>query len=616
MLRGAEISDASPTTCPDDGTIERLFAGALSAPEREALGAHLRRCPMCVARAEESTKDAPLLLALRTELTDRIDALRASVRAAVDRPLRWPVIDGYRIVRLIGEGGSARVFEAIELRPQRRVALRVLRELPQGTHDRRDTGRFVEGAALLAKYPHPGLPVVFAVGTTPTSEGGAPFMAMEYCEGEPLDLVAPAMSLVVRLGVLRDLAAVLAHCHEHGIAHGDVKPRNVLIAPNGAVKLVDFGLARHLGAGAIDLTCSIRGTPAYLSPERFDGGAVDVTSDLFALGVVACELLVGEHPFLEERSVGWAEAAKAVANRPRWTLRERCARLDPTVAERLGALLASSPGKRPRAAEIAQALAFPERVLRTERRAVVRKSALPALLLVGAVSVTLAVVSSRRVQRNPWELVTAPRAVGVIALSPELIFESREAMLARAATLRGELSAAGGNPRSRTASDLSLIEEALGNFDAAARLLEPEVAPSDARPNGRIRRGEVISSIRLARIRVAQARLDDAAALLDAIAASASGDPRARQQVILSELHSTRAMLHAARGKLDEARLEASSAQLAAMLNVTESGGRAGEQNAWFLFQRAQSAWEAIARVSGKTEDRKAALDARRRVGV
>ncbi|MBL9120942.1 MAG: serine/threonine protein kinase [Phycisphaerae bacterium] len=597
-------------SCLDDETLERLIAEDLRGDASQAAHDHLRRCTACAARAEESGTDERLLASLRTELPDHIAALRASVRAVADGPVpwpaRWPVIEGFRIVRLIGEGGSARVFEAVELRPHRRVAIRVLRE-PRGDGPRsRDESRFAESASILARHRHPGLPVVFAVGST---RQGEPFMAMEYCDGEPLDLVAPSLSPIARLTIVRELAAVLAHCHSHGIAHGDVKPRNILIGADHSVKLVDFGLARSLEAGAIDLTCSIRGTPAYLSPERFDGGAVDEASDLFALGVVASELLVGEHPHLEVRRVGWAEAARAASRPPRWTLRERMPTLSLAVASLLDALLSQAPAKRPQAAVVAEALTVPATAIRRRGQGILNRRRFVAAAGLGLLMVGLAVLASTASNsRPPAPSPAALKRASIIALSPDLVFDSYADLVEAGDRLRGESASESG--RSRTASNLSLVEEALGNFDAAAALIEPEVMPAAPRAKGRVRRGEIISTIRLARIRVGQQRLSDAASLLGGVEAPMLDERRARQQLIVSEFHSTRALLLAAQGEVAKARDEAATALRAARELFSESGARAEERPSWFLFQRAEQAWNAVAARSGSAEDRQAAVDA------
>lgn len=560
--------------------------------------------------AADTEADETFLDQVRQAVPERIQSLRASVDGAAGasegvfgRTCRIP---GYRIVRLIGEGGSAQVFEAMQLQPRRVVALRVLHER---LRDAAEIQRFRRGAAALAGHPHGGLPAVFAVGMTEASE---PWMSMELVEGASLDLMAPALGRAERIRVVRDLARVVAHCHRHGIAHGDVKPQNILLTPDGTLKLVDFGLARDQAEGSLDLTRSVRGTPAYLSPERFDGAPVDETSDLFALGVVAHELLAGAHPYLEDRAAGWAHAAQRAGSSGRRRLVSIVPELRPEVAESLDRLL-GEPTARPSAQRIAELLADPAGVWDAGRRTPGLRRRRVALAALAALLAAVAVPAGA-LSRGPSS-ASSSAAPSVIALSPDLLFQSEAALREHhqqlaAGVQAGRSDGAAGARSMKAMPDCALTAEALGDYALAASLLEPALGPETPRANGRVRRGEIISAIRLARVRSAEGRGSEASRLLAAIEGLVLREGAERQNGVAAEFLATRAVIAAREGRLDEARADAAEARI--LIDGLARVERNQDQvdRAWYLFQRVAHAWGEIAKVSGARSDEESAAAA------
>lgn len=209
----------------------------------------------------------------------------------------------YQLISTIGGGGMAQVYQARDLVLGRLVAVKVLRE--QYASDPNFVMRFQREAQAAAKLAHPNIASVYDVG----EENGLHFIVMEYVAGETLreriSRSAPmAPDDAVQIGA--QIASALEYAHRNGLIHRDIKPGNVLIMPDGTVKVVDFGIAK----GATDLSLTgaglALGTAAYFSPEQAKGDRVLPQSDLYALGVVLYEMLTGRLPFQSDTDVGMA----------------------------------------------------------------------------------------------------------------------------------------------------------------------------------------------------------------------------------------------------------------------------------------------------------------------
>jgi len=203
-------------------------------------------------------------------------------------------IGNYEILEELGGGTMGEVYKALDQRLGRTVALKLLpADLARDPSARR---RFLHEAKAVAALDHPNVATLYEVGE---SEGGRMFLALAFCEGETLQqrLERGPLPLPEAVSIARQIAQGLAAAHRLHIVHRDVKPANVVILPDGKVKLLDFGLAKMTGATLLTRLGSSPGTPAYKSPEQTRGDKVDPRSDLWALGVVLYEMVTGRLPF-------------------------------------------------------------------------------------------------------------------------------------------------------------------------------------------------------------------------------------------------------------------------------------------------------------------------------
>ncbi|MFE5851647.1 protein kinase [Streptomyces sp. NPDC056500] len=225
-----------------------------------------------------------------------------------DAPDSWGigkvVGDGrYRMTHRLGRGGMAEVFAAEDVRLGRTVAVKLLRT--DLAEDPIAKARFTREAQSVAGLNHHAIVAVYDSGEDQVGGQPVPYIVMELVEGRTIrDLLInaeappPEQALIIVSGVLE----ALAYSHQHGIVHRDIKPANVIITNSGAVKVMDFGIARALHGASTTMTQTgmVMGTPQYLSPEQALGKAVDHRSDLYATGCLLYELLALRPPFTGE----------------------------------------------------------------------------------------------------------------------------------------------------------------------------------------------------------------------------------------------------------------------------------------------------------------------------
>jgi eukaryotic-like serine/threonine-protein kinase len=213
---------------------------------------------------------------------------------AVSDTLIGSVFDGrYRIERKLGAGGMADVYLAEDQELGRRVAIKILND--RHAADDSFIERFRREAKNAAGLSHPNIVSIYDRGEAE----GTYYIAMEYLDGRSLkELIVARGPAPVKIAIdyARQILAAVGFAHKHGIVHRDIKPHNVLVGPEGRLKVTDFGIARS-GASQMTEVGSIIGTAQYLSPEQARGAPVDQTSDLYSVGVVLYEMLTGQVPF-------------------------------------------------------------------------------------------------------------------------------------------------------------------------------------------------------------------------------------------------------------------------------------------------------------------------------
>lgn len=248
--------------------------------------------------------------------------------------------DQYEITGHLSEGGMALVYRGRRLADDRAVAIKVLRE--QYAHDREFVARFEREAQAVAELSHPHMVSVYDYGR----DGDVHFIVMEFVEGEDLK------TLLRRVGAIEESRAreigaqvceVLAYAHDRGIVHRDIKPQNIMLTPQGEVKVTDFGIARALAGSSITETGTVLGSVQYLSPEQARGLGVGRSADLYSLGVVLYEAVTGQLPFDGESPI--TIALKHIHERPPIPRRDG-APIDPVIEGIILKALAKDPKQR------------------------------------------------------------------------------------------------------------------------------------------------------------------------------------------------------------------------------------------------------------------------------
>ncbi|MBM4112746.1 MAG: hypothetical protein FJ253_05135 [Phycisphaerae bacterium] len=306
---------------PEARTLDRRPVGTLVAEETPESSRFRRAASMFERlRLLDPHERASQLRALErddSEIASQVQELlhfhdqpESDVDRGVMRRLVGTVIDRYRIERILGEGGMGTVYLAAQETPiKRRVALKVVK---LGMDTRQVRRRFEGERQVLARMEHPGVAKVLDGGVT---ADGRPYFVMELVDGLPITGYCDSKRLGIpqRLDLMIQVCAAVQHAHAKGVLHRDLKPSNVLVAEvdgRPQAKVIDFGVAKALERDADDpasnvtIAGAVLGTPDYMSPEQAGaGGDVDIRSDVYSLGVLLYELLVGATP-LRARATG------------------------------------------------------------------------------------------------------------------------------------------------------------------------------------------------------------------------------------------------------------------------------------------------------------------------
>ena len=208
--------------------------------------------------------------------------------------------DRYEIVRNIGEGGMANVYLAIDTILNRKVAVKVLRG--DLSSDEKFVRKFQREASSASTLDHPNIVGIYDVG----EDDGNYYIVMEYVEGRTLkNLIKRRGSLTLPevIDIMGQITSGIEHAHEKNIIHRDIKPQNILILDDGLVKIADFGIAQALNNNELTQTNSVMGSVHYLPPEQANGTGSTFKSDIYSLGILMFELLIGKVPFKGENAV-------------------------------------------------------------------------------------------------------------------------------------------------------------------------------------------------------------------------------------------------------------------------------------------------------------------------
>ncbi len=274
----------------------------------------------------------------------------------------------YRLDTKLGEGGMGVVYRATDTESGRTVALKIVR--PELSGDPEWRKRFSHEARAAAKFDHPNIVRVYEVG----SERGLDYICMEYLEGETLDRKIERRPMGTREALRQAIAMAdaIAAAHAAGVVHRDLKPANVFITADGALKVLDFGLAKFIetsgpGEPGATLTMStqmgqILGTVSYMSPEQAEGRSVDARSDIFSFGAVLYEMITSERAFAGESNI--ATMAAILRDQPK-PASDLVPSISPALDEVIGKCLQKQASRR--FAAMGELKAALEAQLRAER---------------------------------------------------------------------------------------------------------------------------------------------------------------------------------------------------------------------------------------------------------
>ena len=264
--------------------------------------------------------------------------------------LTGELIDGrYQLLRQVANGGMASIYEAIDTRLDRKVAVKIMH--PHLAQDEAFVSRFIKEAKAAAALSHPN---IVAVQDQGWNQSGVPavFLVMELIEGHTLrEYLTERGRFEIKdaINYLTPILSALAAAHALGIVHRDIKPENILISKEGRIKIADFGLARGelIGSTMTAESSVILGSVSYLSPEQVQRGVADSRSDVYAAGIVAYEMLTGEKPFSADSPI---QIAYMHVNEEIPRLRSKRKEIPQALDDLIASATAKNPDERPRTA--------------------------------------------------------------------------------------------------------------------------------------------------------------------------------------------------------------------------------------------------------------------------
>lgn len=314
------------TACPD-GRLRREV-DALLAADADVSSASFLNAPVLDVHG----LDLGALGASAMELDD--------VASATPLPRPGDRIGPYVVESTLGAGGMGVVFRAFDPRLRRRVAIKLLPV--SATVSLTATARFLHEARAASALDHPGICTIYEIGET---SDGRLYLVMACYDGETLSdrIVRGLLPIDDALDVVRQAACALGSAHDAGIVHRDVKPSNLFVTHSGVVKVLDFGIAKLDGVTNLTRSGALLGTVAYMAPEQARGEPVDARADVWALGVVAFELLTGVRPFVSDTPAATLHALQHTDPPPLWSLRPGVPHAVETMVERM---LAKNPDDR------------------------------------------------------------------------------------------------------------------------------------------------------------------------------------------------------------------------------------------------------------------------------
>lgn len=424
------MTPAAPSTVEPCPAEHELFAAADAPNPDAALGGHLRRCETCRSTVESILADN----ALANELAGAVQKREHNAKAGGGAPAAMhaaelqpdTTIADFTIRTVLGVGGMGVVYLAVQQAPRRNVALKVLRADLATPELLR---RFEHESAALALLKHPAIAQVFQAGTVNVSGAPRAYMAMELVKGTRLDEFCKErdLSRAARLTLIADVADGVEHAHRRGVIHRDLKPANILVEAGDAPgarplpRILDFGVAKFSQDSGVEgqrieqtVQGSFLGTFAFAAPEQVSGdpNAIDARADVYALGVMLYELIVGRRP--RDMGSSLADAIRAVGSGKIIAPESVRVKLDAELHTVIMTALAAEPERRyATAAALAEDLrryldkrplrARPDSTLYTLRKAIARHPyralAAGAFVVVVTSSAVLTMVSQYRARR-------------------------------------------------------------------------------------------------------------------------------------------------------------------------------------------------------------------------